>query len=199
MRNFDERKTEIFRRSENRIIKRKRKRKQLLAFCIPFCMVCIFSAVIIPSLPFATDDSDEESNIVIFDSVDKSDKDLLPEELHNYVTVAIDGINKQQYTVTEASSVDGIFELLDEIFSYYDISNFSETASNAADSSTLKDAPNEDKTNNSITVELNNNGSKRILTLDGNRLSDTANNIEIKLTDEHLNGLKTALGLTYQK
>ena len=199
MRNFEERKAEIFRRSENRIIERKRKHRQLLAFCIPFCVVCIFSAAIIPSLPFATDDSAAESNIAIFDSADKSDEDLSAGELHSYVTVAIDGINKQQYTVTAASSVDGIFELFDEIFSYYDISDFSETASNTADSSTLKDAPSEDKINNSITVELNNNGSKRILTLDGNSLSDTANNIEIELSDEQLNELKTALGLAYQK
>ena len=51
MRNFDERKAEIFRRSENRIKERKRNRNRILAVCIPLCLVItVLSVTILPSL-----------------------------------------------------------------------------------------------------------------------------------------------------
>ncbi len=39
MRNFEERKAEVFRRSENRIKERRRSFKRMLAFCIPLCLI----------------------------------------------------------------------------------------------------------------------------------------------------------------
>ena len=39
MRSFEERKAEVFRRSENRIKERKRNRNRILAMCIPICLV----------------------------------------------------------------------------------------------------------------------------------------------------------------
>lgn len=45
MRNFEERRAEIFRRSENRIKERKRNRNRILAVCIPLCLVLTVCAV----------------------------------------------------------------------------------------------------------------------------------------------------------
>lgn len=51
MRNFDERKAEIFRRSENRIKERKRNRNRILALCIPLCLIItVMSVTMLPSL-----------------------------------------------------------------------------------------------------------------------------------------------------
>ena len=51
MRNYDERKAEIFRRSENRIKERKRNRNRILALCIPLCLIItVMSVTMLPSL-----------------------------------------------------------------------------------------------------------------------------------------------------
>lgn len=51
MRNFEERKAEVFRRSENRIKKRKRNRNRILAMCIPICLVItVWSIMILPAM-----------------------------------------------------------------------------------------------------------------------------------------------------
>jgi len=47
MRNFEERKAEIFRRSESRIEARKRNRNRILAVCIPLCLTLTVGAVTI--------------------------------------------------------------------------------------------------------------------------------------------------------
>ncbi len=51
MRNFEERKAEVFRRSENRIIERKRNRNHLLAWCVPMCLILtVWSVTILPAM-----------------------------------------------------------------------------------------------------------------------------------------------------
>ena len=47
MRNFEERKAEIFRRSENRIKERKENRMHMLGVCIPLCLALTVSAIAI--------------------------------------------------------------------------------------------------------------------------------------------------------
>ena len=47
MRNFEERKAEVFRRSENRIKERKRNRNRILAMCIPLCLVVTVWSIMI--------------------------------------------------------------------------------------------------------------------------------------------------------
>ena len=51
MRSFEERKAEVFRRSENRIKERKRNRNRILAMCIPICLVItVWSIMILPAM-----------------------------------------------------------------------------------------------------------------------------------------------------
>ena len=51
MRNFEERKAEVFRRSENRLKKRKRNVKRVLALCIPLCLILtIFLVTMLPGM-----------------------------------------------------------------------------------------------------------------------------------------------------
>jgi len=195
MRNFEERKAEIFLRSEKRIKLKKRKRRQLLAFCIPVCLLGIVSIALIPALPFVSDDAAYENNAPVSDDEVIADEDALTEEIHNFVTVKINGADEQNYTITESSAVDDIFEQICTILSPYDISDFSDGASSAADSNVLKDHTNGNKNSYIITL-ISSKDTKRTFTLYDNKLSDTALNIEIELTDNQLNELKTVLGLT---
>ena len=49
MRNFEERKAEVFRRSEERIHTRRKQRNCILAFCIPLCLILtVWSAGLLP-------------------------------------------------------------------------------------------------------------------------------------------------------
>jgi len=51
MRNFEERKAEIFRRSENRIKKRRKNQKHILTACIPLCLLLIVCSItVLPKL-----------------------------------------------------------------------------------------------------------------------------------------------------
>ena len=51
MRNFEERKAEVFRRSENRIKERKRNRNRILALCVPLCLILtVMSVTMLPSM-----------------------------------------------------------------------------------------------------------------------------------------------------
>ena len=50
MRSFEERKAEIFRRSENRIKEHRRHRNRVLSLCIPLCLAVACSAAILPGM-----------------------------------------------------------------------------------------------------------------------------------------------------
>ena len=66
MRNFEERKAEVFRRSENRIKERKRNRNRILAMCIPICLVItVWSIMILPTICLLyTSDAADDSVLV---------------------------------------------------------------------------------------------------------------------------------------
>lgn len=51
MRSFEERKAEIFRRSENRIKERRKNRNRALAVCIPLCLIItVWSVTVLPAM-----------------------------------------------------------------------------------------------------------------------------------------------------
>lgn len=51
MRSFEERKAEVFRRSENRIKERRKARSRALAVCIPLCLIiAVWSVMVLPAM-----------------------------------------------------------------------------------------------------------------------------------------------------
>ena len=74
MRNFEERKAEVFRRSENRIKERNRKRNSILAAGVPVCLVCI--VLVITS--FLRNEA-EKYVYVLPEEVEGNDMYMLPE------------------------------------------------------------------------------------------------------------------------
>ena len=75
MRNFEERKAEVFRRSENRIKERKRNRNRILAFCVPLCLiVTVWSIMILPAMmPANKSNNSAGEGMDIMGSVDGTD------------------------------------------------------------------------------------------------------------------------------
>lgn len=195
MRNFEERKAEIFLRSEKRIKQRKRKRKQLLAFCIPVCLLGIISIALIPALPFVSDDTAYENNAPVSDNEVIADKDALTENAQAFVLLEIkelSGQSQQYYTITDTKQINNIFAKLDAIVSSYvsldDISGeFSDSSAEDTQSNTLKN-----KGGYIITI-TSSDGSERTFTLTDNILSDSRHNIEIELSVAQLTELKSAL------
>ncbi|MBQ2760127.1 MAG: hypothetical protein IJE93_10200 [Clostridia bacterium] len=195
MRNFEERKAEIFLRSEKRIKQRKRKRKQLLAFCIPVCLLGIVSIALIPALPFVSDDAAYENNAPVSDDEVIADEDALTENAQDFVLLEIkelSGQSQQYYTITDTKQINDIFTKLDAIVSSYvsldDISGeFSDSSAEDTQSNTLKN-----KGGYIITI-TSSDGSERTFSLTDNILSDSRHNIEIKLSAAQLTELKSAL------
>lgn len=106
MKNFEERKAEIFRRSEERIKERKAKRNHILVVCITFCFILtILSVTILPAvLPTETD-------------IDVSFKGLNGawESIDTFVSVNITGIDEngaQTETVTDSAKVNEIYSAI---------------------------------------------------------------------------------------
>ncbi len=62
MRTFEERKAEIFLRSENRIKQRRKNRRRILSVCIPLCVILIVGSVALPRLIPVGDDRVEQEN-----------------------------------------------------------------------------------------------------------------------------------------
>ena len=62
MRTFEERKAEIFLRSENRIKQRRKNRRRILSVCIPLCVILIVGSAALPRLIPVGDDHVEQEN-----------------------------------------------------------------------------------------------------------------------------------------
>ena len=95
MRNFEERKAEVFRRSENRIKERKRNRNRILTLCIPICLVLmVWSVATLPPL-FTQKSNDaeyEDAGSLNGDTAPGSMGGFIEEsKTHNYVSVSVKG------------------------------------------------------------------------------------------------------------
>ena len=200
MRNFEERKAEVFRRSENRIKERKRNRNRILAMCIPLCLVLtIFSVVMIPGmLPVGTDNAENLG----FVSDGTADEDgaadgavgsLDDSKTHNYVSVTVkDGDYSNK--LTEVSSVNVVFHHIHDILEanggYQDITDQAGTGDNVEDATDATA-----KVGGIIITMTSVDGTDRVFLLDGLTLYDQAFKKEITLTTAQRNDLLVALEL----
>lgn len=73
MRELNECKAEVFRRSEKRIIERRKTRNRVLALCIPLClMLTVWSATVLPAMKPA--ESDNASNAELLENINTLDE-----------------------------------------------------------------------------------------------------------------------------
>ena len=197
MKNFEERKAEVFRRSENRIKERKRNRNRILALCIPLCLILtVWSVMILPAMLPAKMDNAAEENIEFNGSMNDTDG---AEGKHIYLSVEVKGNNSDFYAeITDASSVTGVYENVFLAFEDQDAGNdMSGVIQESTSDDDSKESANNSKDSHSYTITMNAaDGSNRIYLLDNNMLKDVTFNRTTILNDEQLANLKLALGLT---
>ena len=197
MKNFEERKAEVFRRSENRIKERKRNRNRILALCIPLCLILtVWSVMILPAMLPAKMDNAAEENIEFNGSMNDTDG---AEGKHIYLSVEVKGNNSDFYAeITDASSVTGVYENVFLAFEDQDAGNdMSGVIQESTSDDESKESANNSKDSHSYTITMNAaDGSNRIYLLDNNMLKDVTFNRTTILNDEQLANLKLALGLT---
>jgi len=203
MRNFEERKAEVFRRSENRIKERKRNRNRILAMCIPLCLVLtIFSVVMIPGMLPVGSDSAENENLGFFsdgtadeDGADGAAGSLDDSKTHNYVSVTVkDGDYSNKFT--ESSTVNvvfhNIYEILEANGGYRDITD----ESGAGTGDNVEDATDATAKVGCVIITMTSaDGTERVFLLDDLTLYDQAFKKEITLTTAQRNDLLVALEL----
>ena len=203
MRELNECKAEVFRRSDNRIKKRRRSVNRVLTFCIPLCLVLtIFSVVMIPGmLPVGTDNAENESIGFVSDgTADEDGADgavgsLDDSKTHNYVSVTVkDGSYSNKFT--ESSTVNvvfhNIYEILEANGGYRDITDESGTGTG----DNIEDATDANAKVGCIIITLTSvDGTERVFLLDDLTLYDQAFKKEITLTTAQCNDLLVALEL----
>lgn len=213
MRNFEERKAEVFRRSEKRIKERKRNRIRILAMCIPLCFVLtIFSVTMLPQfLPKNMDGAENETIGNVYDEMEGADgKENAGGSslVHNFVFVDVRGIGSQLHhhsSVSDTSKINDVFEQIYTILTPYE--SYNEIVGNLLESEaddSLKDGEKGESADTSNNIKASgyvvtmstSNGITRTFTLTENKLYDAQFNIEVELSNEQIHNLKSALGLT---
>jgi hypothetical protein len=209
MRNFEERKAEVFRRSEKRIRERKRVRNRILMSCVPLCLILtIWSVTILPKISHVAYDSagsvdvgtitngaDDADGVEVIDKVDDADGLSNINFEHDIVLVSVKGTGEQSQfhsTVTDISEINEIYEQISMILSPYETTR--KPDSNLFDD--VEDSSNGIKASSYIITMTTVDGAERIFKLTNDKLYDAKLDIVVELSDEHLTSIKSVLGLT---
>ena len=203
MRELNECKAEVFRRSENRIKERKRNRNRILAMCIPLCLIItVCSVTILPDMmPKGKNNAANETADHITDGTGDAEGaigSVGESKTHNIISVTVkDG----EYTCefTDASAVNTVFQQICEIQKtngeYKDNADMQQPE--AGDDAEHKDSTSGTKADdNSVDVTMiSADGTIRVYTLNGLTLYDKTLDKEYTLTTEQRNDLLVALEL----
>lgn len=116
MRNFDERKAEIFRRSENRIKERRRNRNRILALCVPLCLcIAILSVIYLPDMMISPDKSNTAEDMNMAGGVENSSGFV-------YTSFEITS-TKTAKSDTDKQNIENIYNIIQSAFTVNDYSH----------------------------------------------------------------------------
>ena len=199
MRNFEERKAEVFRRSENRIKERKRNRNRILAFCIPLCLiVTVWSIMILPAMmPASKSNNNAGEGMDIMGSVDGTAAAYVRVEVMSTGTATQSAILKD-----DADEVAQIYYTVQSSFVNSGGGN-KESAKEEAEDDALTDE-NKDYSQSGTTnlssgfriIFSTENGAQTIYSLSGDKLINETTKQETILADDQRSNLLNMLGLT---
>ena len=208
MRNFSERKAEVFRRSENRIKERKRKRNRILACCIPLCLcIAILSVIYLPDMMILRDKSSNAEGMDITNgSGGTAGFAFVCVEITNNTTSSGNSNKKN-----DLASVKNIYNIIQSSFvpeheqpkgnaseQYTEIQKNESTSSSEnygypSQSGVITDTT---ATRLSYTITFSKeDGTQVVYTLDGNKVIDEFTKQEATLTDKQLSELEKAFHL----
>lgn len=198
MRNFEERKAEVFRRSENRIKERKRNRNRILAFCIPLCLiVTVWSIMILPAMmPASKSDNNAGEGMDIMGSVDGTDIAFVRVEVMSSGTATQSTILKD-----DAAEVAQIYYTVQSSFVNSGGGNKESVSEEAEDDALTenKDFSQSGTTNLSSGFRIiftTENGTQTIYSLSEDKLINETTKQETILTEDQRSNLLNMLGLT---
>lgn len=190
MRNFDERKKEIFKRSNERIAKRKKTQK-MLSLCIPLALcVTALSVIFIPKIALLNDKCASPEYIYTTSDVAYTSLEVKNNAL--FLTYSKDYKNQ--------ADIDRIYKEIASHFADNDCSGTEDLTDKGTE-------PKKENFNNdgytqdtskslSYTITFSSpNGEMLIYTLDGNKLTNNTTNQKVVLTDTQLLQLKKVLNL----
>lgn len=182
MRSFEQRKAEIFRRSENRIKKRKKNRNRIIAGIIPlfFCVV-ILSVIYLPDKIFIENNLSGKTDIA---------DNFADDAVFSYISVEVktDTASSKNYSKEkDVTKVESIYNLIQASFES-DSKQDQEVTSYVQATDTTKSFP--------YTIIFSAaDGKTATYTLDGNKIIDETSQKQATLTDEQLLKLQKSLGL----
>lgn len=183
MRNLEQCKAEVLRRSENRIKERRKKRRQVVAWCVPLvlCMT-VFLGIMLPSMG-------EKAKSAEWDYLDGA----MTENGYvcDYQEVVIQDSGGSSRNVTSPEEVAELYEAI------YALDPSIGTGQRETVGTVDPEAPiygNEERTGRAITFFRTDGGSISYI-LEGNVLYNLTWNLEIPLTQEQAAELRAALGI----
>lgn len=215
MRNFDERKAEIFRRSENRIKERKRNRNRILALCVPLCLcIAILSVIYLPDMMISPDKSNTAGDMNMAGGVENSSGFV-------YTSFEITS-TKTAKSDTDKQNIENIYNIIQSAFTVNDYSDDveQETTTDRSEfpqeqkpstqkgESTLKGEDNYstglvESFSKGVAYTLTftaDNGQKIVYTLCDNILTNETTNESVTVTEDQLKDLYTKVfTVTYGK
>lgn len=202
MRNFEERKSEIFRRSEKRIKERKRKRNRLLAICIPLCIIATVSIIVGFSPKTSLQIVDEEtasSNINVSIEMNCNTDKSETQANSKYISAKVksNGVTADFHNeITDSVTVANVYKSISSAFQGDDADDEEVIGDDTFKNDTLKDFEGESEDDNGYTITIfTNSGEKLVYILKGNKLCDASNKIEVVLNDIQIAELKFILGI----
>ena len=190
MRNFEERKAEVFRRSEKRIKERKQRRNHILMTCIPLVLcLTIFGAFLFPQLDDLKQ-APESNNEHYFSGAmgTEADGGLFA----GSVEVSGNGVSSY-YTSVE--NVQGIMRLINGIVAVPETNDGDDLRDYITDESTSTDK-NENYQENCYKIVVHrSDGTSTEYLLVGSRLIDQNTQQEFSVSEDTMKDLKNALGI----
>ncbi len=207
MKELKEYKAEIFRRSEEIILKRienkKRRTKIIFSLCVPLCLTVIISSSLILSL-FINDSSDgyEESS-VIGDANGATSADSTVQS-YLYADVYF-GDESKINRIDDPEKINELSELIRcayaDSYLYYDISDRANVIKDDGSDNIDDEIPElalesieEERKICTITLTAS-DGYQKTIIIDGNNICDPELDIDVTLKENRLEELKTFLGL----
>ena len=189
MRNFEERKAEVFRRSEKRIKERRARRNHILMTCIPLVLcLTIFGAFLFPQL----DDfkqAPESSNEQFSGAMGKDEIGGL---FTGSVEVSGNGVSSYYASV---ENVQGIMRLINGIVAVPETNDGDDLRDYITDESTSTDKNENYQENCYKIVVKRSDGTSTEYLLVGSLLIDQATQQEYPVSEDAMKDLKSALGI----
>lgn len=193
MRNFEERKAEVFRRSVKRIKERKQRRNHILMTCIPLVLcLTIFGAFLFPQLDDLKQ-APESNNEHYFSGAmgQEADGGLFA----GSVEVSGNGVSSY-YTSVE--NVQGIMRLINGIVAVPETDDADKDENFVVEDSTSTELKGDHKENGYRILVKRSDGSSAEYLLVGSMLIDQATQNEFYMSEDTSKELKDALGIPHK-